>query len=101
MAQADDGLDIPTFEVRPGGRFKDHVLHMRMPSARFWIEQRRGDVTNVEMYEEILDAIISSDLGRDPGRLPPSMVVAIGTAWMEAVKAASLPPGDGTGSDEP
>jgi hypothetical protein len=69
---------------------------MRRPSVRFLIAWRRGDLTDEVLWEEVVDAIIDHDLGRDPDRLTSRQVNAIGTAWLDAMKDAAVPPASGT-----
>lgn len=97
-----DPVTFDTLEVRPRHRgLTGHVLHMRHPSVRFLIAQRRGTADDAEYWEEIIDAITEHDLDRDPSTLTAPMVNAIGLAWIEAMKDAALPPASGTGSPEP
>jgi hypothetical protein len=86
-------LDL--IEVRPKGKLDGHVLRMRKPSVRLYIAQRRGTLENVDLYEEVLDAIAEHDFDRDPDRLPPLYIVEIGNAWMDAVRESALPPVSG------
>jgi hypothetical protein len=85
-------IELRTLEVRPGENLEGHVLRMRFPSARFLIAQRRGVASDVEYWEEILDAIEEHDLGQDPDRLPAREVNLIGIAWTRALREAAVPP---------
>lgn len=89
-------LVLPTIEVRPEGPLAGHVLRMRTPSTRFFIAQRRaGGLTNADMWDEILDAIVEHDFDREPDLLPPAYVLLIGNAWLSAIKEQAVPPVSG------
>ncbi|HUT76061.1 MAG TPA: hypothetical protein VM285_00130 [Polyangia bacterium] len=94
-------IELPTIEVRiESGPLAGHVLTMRTPSTRMFIQQRRGTWDNLDMFEEILNAIVDHDLGQEPDLLPPAVVVGIGTAWFTAIKEAALPPATGSTSPD-
>lgn len=99
-------LAIETVDVRPTeGALVGHWLRMRFPSARWFIQQKRGftsdDDNAIAYYEEILDAIEEHDLGRDPAGLPARYVLDIGRAWMAAIRDLAVPPTTGSDSEKP
>ena len=96
-AETPGPVEFETLEVRPKGRgLGGHTLLMRRPSVRFLIAWKRGNADDEVYWEEIVDAIISHDLDRDPDRLTAAQVNAIGTAWLDAMKDAAVPPASGT-----
>lgn len=90
-----DPIEVPTLDVRPNGAMAGRTIRMRYPSVRLWIASERGQLDNTLMWEEILGAIESHDLGRDPASLRPTMITDIGEAWMEAVRQEAIPPTTG------
>ena len=95
-------VTFDTLTVRPKGQgLSGHTLEMRYPSVRFLIANKRGEAGDEEYWEELLDAVISHDLDRDPERLTARQVNAIGLAWIEAMKEAAVPPVSGETSPEP
>lgn len=95
-------IELETLEVKPGGTLAGRTIQMRWPSVRFLITQRReGLLTNEALWEEIVDAIVSHDLDREPERLPARQIVAIGNAWLQALKDHAVPPPPGSSSEQP
>lgn len=92
-------VEFDTLEVRPTGRgLGGHTLHMRRPSVRFLIAWRRGTADDETYWEEIVDAVVDHDLDREPDRLTAAQVAEIGSAWLEAMKEAAVPPASGESS---
>ena len=90
-------VEFDTLEVSPKGRgLGGHTLTMRRPSVRFLIAWKRGQADDETYWEEILDAIITHDLDREPDRLTAAQVNAVGSAWLDAMKDAAVPPASGT-----
>ena len=85
-------VELELLTVEPGGRLAGRTLHMRYPSVGFLIAQRRGEADDERYWAELLDAIESHDLGRDPESLPAREVNAIGRAWISAMKERAVPP---------
>lgn len=97
MAEQPNPVEFETLDVRPKGRgLGGHVLQMRRPSVRFLIAWKRGQADDETYWEEIVDAILSHDLDRDPDRLTAAQVAEIGSAWLDAMKDAAVPPASGT-----
>ena len=97
LPDAPGPVEFDTLKVRPKGRgLGGHTLTMRRPSVRFLIRWRRGQANTETYWEEILDAILSHDLDRDPDRLTAAHINAIGSAWIDAMKDAAVPPASGT-----
>lgn len=90
-------LEVPALIIQPTtGPLKGRTLRMRYPSTKFWIAQERGQLDNPLLWAETLDAIEEHDLGRDPGSLPPSYVMALMVAWLAALKDVAVPPPNGS-----
>lgn len=90
-------IEVPLLTVRPTGRLAGRTLRMRYPSVGFLIARRRGQASDEVWWAELVDAIEEHDLGRDPAKLPPSLVNAIGTAWVDAMTEEAVPPPSGSG----
>lgn len=84
-------VELELLTVRPKAPLAGRTLRMRRPSVGFWIAMKRKAVDDETFWEEIVDAIEDHDLGRDPAKLPPRAVNAIGEAWLEAMKEAAVP----------